>query len=140
MPVKKRRLKVVINTSVIISHLYGGASKKVVDLWKHGHLQLIVSAEIGAEYLRVLSEQGLSEHAFEGFSRWFSHKSKVTEVRPGRRFKVCRDENDDMFLDAAYAGKAKYIISWDKDLLSIEEFREIKIVNPGEFLDIYEEM
>ncbi|HIE29223.1 TPA: hypothetical protein EYP66_18275 [Candidatus Poribacteria bacterium] len=43
-----------------------------------------------------------------------------------------------MFLDAAYAGKAKYIISWDKDLLAIEEFRGIKIVNPGEFLEIYE--
>ncbi|MFQ6041871.1 MAG: putative toxin-antitoxin system toxin component, PIN family [Candidatus Poribacteria bacterium] len=69
---------------------------------------------------------------------WFSHKSKVTAIRPVRHFKVCRDENDDMFLDAAYAGKAKYIISWDKDLLAIEEFRGTKIVNPGEFLEIYE--
>ena len=138
MPAKKHRLKVVINTSVIIAHLYGGASKKIVDLWKHGHLQLIVSAEIVEEYLRVLSEQGLSERAFEGFANWFNHKSKVTEVRPVRHFKVCRDENDDMFLDAAYAGKAKYIISCDKDLLTMEEFRGIKIVNPGEFLDIYD--
>jgi len=140
MPAKKHRLRIVINTSVIISHLYGGASKKVVDLWKHGHLQLIVSAEIIEEYLRVLSEQGLSERAFEGFANWFSHKSKVTAVRPGMHFKVCRDENDDMFLDAAYAGKAKYIISWDKDLLAIEKFKGIKIVNPGEFLEIYEQM
>jgi len=88
MPAKKHRLRVVINTSVVISHLYGGASKKVVDLWKHGHLQLIVSAEIVEEYLRVLSEQGLSEHAFEGFSNWFAHKSKVTSVRLGTHFKV----------------------------------------------------
>jgi putative PIN family toxin of toxin-antitoxin system len=139
MPVKKLRLKVIINTSVIISHLYGGASKKVVDLWKHGHLQLIVSAEIVEEYLRVLSEQGLSERAFDGFSTWFSHQFKVTAVRPVTHFRVCRDESDDMFLDAAYAGKAKYIISWDKDLLTIEEFKGIKIVNPGEFLEIYEQ-
>ena len=138
MPAKKHRLKVVINTSVIISHLYGGTSKKVVELWKHGYLQLILSAEILEEYLRVLSEQGLSEHAFEGFSNWFSHESKVTAVRPGRHFKICRDENDDMFLDAAYAGKAQYIISWDNDLLTMKEFRGIKIVNPGEFLEIYE--
>ena len=140
MPAKKHRLRIVINTSVIISYLYGGASRKVVNLWKHGHLQLIVSAEIVEEYLRVLGEQGLSEGAFEGFANWFSHKSKVTEIRPGTHFKVCRDENDDMFLDAAYAGKAKYIISWDKDLLTIEEFKGIKIVNPGEFLEIYEQM
>ena len=139
MPVKKRRLRVVINTSVIISYLYGGTSRRVVDLWKHGHLQLIVSVEILEEYLRVLGEQGLSERVFEGFSSWFSHRSKVTVVRPGTHFKVCRDENDDMFLDAAYAGKAKYIISWDKDLLTINKFKGIQIVNPVEFLEIYEQ-
>ncbi len=140
----------MLNTSVIISHLYGGTSKKVVDLWKHGYLQLIISPEIVAEYLRVLQKSPLlTERGFQVLRLWFSHKSKVTEVRPGTRFKVCsersgeakrlfRDENDDMFLDAAYAGKAKYIISWDKDLLTIEEFKGIKIVNPGEFLEIYE--
>jgi predicted nucleic acid-binding protein len=31
-----------------------------------------------------------------------------------------------------------FYISWDKDLLAIEEFKGIKIVNPGEFLEIYE--
>jgi len=129
----------VINTSVIISHLYGGASRKVVDLWKYGHLQLIVSHEIVEEYLRVLQESSLlTERGLQTLRLWFSHKSKVTVVSPVRHFKVCRDENDDMFLDAAYSGKARYIISWDKDLLTIEEFRGIKIVNPGEFLEIYE--
>jgi len=100
---------------------------------------LIVSPEIVEEYLSVLQRSPfLTERGFQALQLWFSHKSKVTEVRPGKHFKVCRDENDDMFLDAAYAGKAKYIISWDKDLLTIKEFRGIKIVNPGEFLDIYE--
>ena len=129
----------MVNTSVIISHLYGGASRKVVDLWKHGHLQLIVSPEIVEEYLRVLQKSPLlTERGFQALRLWFSHKSKVTSVRPGTHFKVCRDENDDMFLDAAFAGEAKYIISWDKGLLTIGEFKGIKIVNPGEFLEIYE--
>ena len=80
----------------------------------------------------------LTERGFQSLQLWFSHKSKVTAIRPGKHFKVCRDENDDMFLDAAYAGKAKYIISWDKDLLALEEFKGIQIVNPGQFLEIYE--
>ena len=113
----------MLNTSIIISHLYGGASRKVVGLWKHGHLQLIVSTEIVEEYLRVLQKSPLlTERGFQALQLWFSHQSKVTVIRPGTHFKVCRDENDDMFLDAAYAGKAKYIISWDKDLLVIEGF------------------
>ncbi|MBI1927440.1 putative toxin-antitoxin system toxin component, PIN family [Candidatus Poribacteria bacterium] len=139
MPLKKHRIRVVLNTSVIISHLYGGASRKVVDLWKHGHLQLIVSSVIVEEYFRVLRKSPLlTERGLHALQLWFSHKSKITVIRPGRHFKVCRDENDDMFLDAAYAGKAKYIISWDKDLLELEEFRGIEIVNPGQFLEIYE--
>ena len=79
----------MLNTSVIISHLYGGASRKVVDLWKHGHLQLIVSTEIVEEYLRVLQKSPLlTERGFQALQLWFSHKSKVISIRPGTHFKV----------------------------------------------------
>ena len=87
MPPKKRRIPIVLNTSVIISHLYGGTARKVVELWKHGHLQLIVSPEIVAEYLRILQKSPLlTERGFQALRLWFSHKSKArmvwTDVSP----------------------------------------------------------
>ncbi len=62
----------------------------------------------------------------------------VTHVNPGKRFQLCRDPNDNMFLDTSYAGKAKFLISRDKDLLEIPEHElrglRFQIVSPFEFL------
>jgi len=137
MPSKKHRLRVVIDTSALVSALWGGIYLQIINLWKHGHLQLIVSADIVDEYLRVLAKLGVQPLRLEGWAKWFRHPSKVTVVRPGRRFQVCRDANDNMFLDAAVAGKAKYIIARDPDLIDMESFRGIKIVTQ-QFMESYE--
>lgn len=49
-------------------------------------------------------------------------------------FRLCRDPKDDMFLDCAVAGGAKYLISGDKDLLTLGSVAGVKIVTPAEFL------
>ncbi len=50
------------------------------------------------------------------------------------KFKVCRDPNDDMFLELAVDGKASAIISRDPDLLVLHPFEGIAIVSPEDFL------
>jgi len=150
MPPKKHRLRVVIDTSALVSALWGGIYLQIINLWKHGHLQLIVSADIVEEYLRVLEKLGVQPLRLEGWAKWFRHPSKVSVVRPGTKFQICRDPNDDMFasltddfvlrfLDAAVAGRAKYIIARDPDLIDMESFRGIKIVTPQQFMTVYEQ-
>lgn len=46
---------------------------------------------------------------------------------------VCRDKNDLMVLGSALAGQADYIITGDKDLLTIGIFQGIKILKPRSF-------
>ena len=46
---------------------------------------------------------------------------------------VCRDKNDLMVLGSALAGQADYIITGDKDLLTIGIFKGIKILEPRSF-------
>ena len=48
---------------------------------------------------------------------------------------VSRDSDDDNILATAVAGNSDYIITGDKDLLVLKEFREILIVTPREFSD-----
>jgi putative PIN family toxin of toxin-antitoxin system len=48
--------------------------------------------------------------------------------------RVCRDTRDDKFLELAISGKANYIISGDKDLLSLHPFGDVSVVTPTEFL------
>ena len=47
---------------------------------------------------------------------------------------ACRDRDDDKFLETALAGQAGYIVSGDADLLALNPFEVVHIVNAGEFL------
>ena len=49
--------------------------------------------------------------------------------------RVCRDEDDDVVLATALAGKADVIVTGDEDLLVIKKFRGIEILSPRKFLE-----
>ena len=46
---------------------------------------------------------------------------------------VKNDPDDDKFIEAAVEGNAQYIVSQDKHLLNIKEYKGIKILHPDEF-------
>ena len=48
---------------------------------------------------------------------------------------ICRDPDDDMYLELALSGKADRIITGDPDLLVLNPFENIPIITPKEFLD-----
>jgi predicted nucleic acid-binding protein len=48
---------------------------------------------------------------------------------------ACRDPQDDKFLALALSGGAQAIVSSDDDLLSMGQFRGVRILTPREFLD-----
>jgi putative PIN family toxin of toxin-antitoxin system len=50
--------------------------------------------------------------------------------------KSTRDPKDDPVLACAVDGQADYLVTGDPHLLELEEFRRIKIVTPGEFLQV----
>jgi putative PIN family toxin of toxin-antitoxin system len=51
---------------------------------------------------------------------------------------VCRDEADHAVLEAALACRAEFIVTGDKDLLELKEFRRIKIMTPRELELMFE--
>ena len=46
---------------------------------------------------------------------------------------VCRDPQDIPVLGTAVAGNAELLISVDKDLLEIDQYKGISIIKPGQF-------
>ena len=50
--------------------------------------------------------------------------------------RVCRDEDDDVVLATALAGKADVIVTGDEDLLVLKKFRGIEILSPRQFLKL----
>jgi predicted nucleic acid-binding protein len=47
-----------------------------------------------------------------------------------------RDKKDLKFLECALGGKADYVVTGDKDLLTLKEYSGISIVTPSEFLAV----
>jgi hypothetical protein len=49
---------------------------------------------------------------------------------------VPRDPEDNMVLECAIEAEAEYIVSGDKDLLELKEYRGIRIIRAGDFLNL----
>ena len=56
-------------------------------------------------------------------------------VRPGRKLAVCRDPDDDIFLECAEAARADYLITGNKKHFPAY-WQMTKVVNARELIDI----
>jgi len=63
---------------------------------------------------------------------------RATFIEPMEEIRTCRDAKDDKFLELAVSGGAVYLISGDKDLRTLNPFRDIKIITAAEFLTAIE--
>lgn len=104
-------------------------------------LQLIISTKIAREYTSTLAEVGIDEPLIDRFSTTLEKSGVVTKVNLGKRLTDSRDPKDNVFLSTAAAGRAKYLLSNDKDLLDIPNVFKRKykfhILTPADFLHVY---
>lgn len=52
---------------------------------------------------------------------------------PSRKFEICRDPRDNIFLDLIFESQADYLITGDQDLLVLNSFESAKIILPSDF-------
>lgn len=127
------KYKIVVDTNVILSGLlFGGNPEKILKLFANDQIKLILSPEILSEILKKLNAFGLDTKFIEETRYIF--ETRAIKVLPKKKFHLVRDPTDNKFLEAALEGKAEYIITGDKDLLTLRSFRKILIVSPGEFI------
>ncbi|MBU1523761.1 MAG: putative toxin-antitoxin system toxin component, PIN family, partial [Candidatus Omnitrophica bacterium] len=134
---KSAIVRAVVDTNVIISSLWGKNPGKIIELWDKDKILLIVSQEILDEYFEVLDRFELSEEDIEELTLLFSNSRKTLLVKPkSKQTVIKRDPKDNKFLECALEGEAAFIISGDKDLNELGNFRGIEIVTPKKFLDL----
>ena len=70
--------------------------------------------------------------------RFLSIMVKIAKIVPDNALfkEVQGDPDDDVVLNAAYAGKADYIVTGDKHLLALNQFKKTRIVTVNKMLDI----
>lgn len=145
MPPKRERLPVVLDTNVLVGQLLSktrrSANSRVFDLWLvRRELQLVVSPPLVEEYLELLGRLGVADERIVRFHERLRTATTVTRVNLGKRFKISRDRDDDFLLATAHAGRARYLITNDRDLLEIpaEERQPLnfEIITPTRLLRI----
>lgn len=134
-------MRVVLDTSVIVSGLLSPHKPpaKVIAHWQQGSIQLVYSIEIFAEFQDVLSRQWLIRrlaHVPNRIPDFLASVVILGEIVSGELdvSGQVRDPNDEMFLVCAALGSADYLISGDKDLLTLGSFGSTQIVSPADFL------
>jgi putative PIN family toxin of toxin-antitoxin system len=131
--------RIVLDTNVLVSALlFCGPPNRLVTLWQEGRIVLLVSREVLVEYLRVLSypKFGLTQEEIKELigENVLPYAETVTVgMHPPV---ISEDPADDKFLFLADDGRARHIVSGDKHLLSLEEYRGIKILSVRSFLEI----
>jgi len=130
-------LRCVFDTNVLVSALLLPASRPRQALdraFRSG--QVLLSFEALTELYEVLNRKQFRRYVSEEDVRTFiAALARETEwVQVDIEILVCRDPEDNKFLELAVTGRADYIVSGDNDLLTLNPFREIRILAPHTFL------
>ncbi|MCP8307789.1 MAG: putative toxin-antitoxin system toxin component, PIN family [archaeon] len=133
-------VKAVFDTNVLVSSLI--RSGKPRHLWNKvikGEVELIISREIFSEFNDVARRLKLRRYVSLKHLRRFNlvliRIGKIVEVRTHLP-QITEDPDDNMIIETALDGRADYIVSGDKHLLMLKEFKGIKIIDVEEMLKI----
>lgn len=136
----RRKSRVVIDTGVLVSaFVFGGVPARAVKKAFSESL-LYVSPELLREYRDVpqeLLEAGkINAMQFEILIAGIATVvSTATVTTTGKKLKISRDPEDDMVLECCLAARAAFLITGDKDLLTIETLPfPLTIMTPADFL------
>ncbi len=129
-------MKIVLDTNVFISGVFfSGPPYQILDAWRQGKIEIVLSQEIFDEYQRIAAE--LSRQ-FKGIDvSVFLDLLTVNAIwvyAPQIPFSVSKDPDDDKFISCALASRTKVIVSGDKHLLNISGFRGVEVLTPHTYI------
>jgi len=134
----KRIKRVIIDTNLWISFLITNNLNILSELFLFERFQIIFSDELFNEFLDVARRPK--------FKKYFDEKSvqllieniseKLEFIEVASVITICRDLKDNFILALSIDGNADYIVTGDKDLLSLNGFKGKKIITINEFIKI----
>lgn len=135
-----RAPRVVLDTNVALSALVfaQGRLGALRTAWQHARCRPLLSQATAAELMRALAYPKFKLSADEQRELLADYLPYCTTVRmPARppRTPPCRDPFDLPFLQLALTGKADYLVTGDRDLLSLAREFSCTIISADQFLN-----
>lgn len=131
-------MRIVIDTNVFVSGIFfTGPPHRILRAWRDGHVTLVYSPEILAEYERVLIELSGDLPAVDGgpFLDLLTRYGELIHRHSSVQF-TCRDPDDVKFIDCVVQSKARLLVTGDKDLLELD-LKAATILTARQFCDRY---
>lgn len=134
--------RLVCDTNVIVSGLlWGGPLRRVLSCVEDGKYALFTSRDLLEELGRVLNYPKLASvlakagvHSQDVF-RWVVQNSTIVMPKPLDGVVVGDDPSDDMVLACAASASVDAVVSGDKHLLALGEYKGIPIMGAASFLE-----
>lgn len=137
-------LRVVLDTNVLLSGIAYPTSVpgRIVEAWRHGSIDVLLSAYIVDEVRRVLPRlqhrHGLTSAEIDDLVDILSMHAEMIEPLPGTEPRL-RDVDDQPVLGTLLSARrnsgADYLITGDKDLLALAEM--YPILSPAGFWKLH---
>jgi putative PIN family toxin of toxin-antitoxin system len=138
--------KAVLDTTVLVAAMLrpepGGVSIELLRRAAEGEYELYLSDDILEETAATLmgSERNRRRYKYSDeniveYCEWLAHIGAVISDIP-LLTGVVRDPNDDMIVACAVAANADFLVSRDKDLLTLGSYNAIDMMTPEAFLGI----
>ena len=134
-------IRCVLDTNVAVSALlWQGRPSELFNLASAKAIILISSAPLLAELADVLSrakfQHRIAASKLSVDDILYLYAEKVLSVRPSSVPRIAPDPDDDAVIGTALAANADLIVTGDSGLLSVERYRNIRIVTVAEALQL----
>ena len=134
-------LKVVLDTNIFISSLLSrsGRPATIIDAWRAGRYLLVTPPSIISEIQRVLDapriskKYGLGRDRIERLILLLKRDALVVPGISDAAGTIPKDPADEMFLSTALDAGADFIVSGDRHLLDLLEYKGIPILTVHQF-------
>ena len=130
-------MRVVFDTNIFISAFVipGSLAEKAILRIIEEEDSLLISKDIIDEVLSVLSLKFSRDR--EELSHVAVTLSELAElVKPAKRINLLKDEPDNRILECAMHGKADLLVTGDKEILQLREYKGVKIISLKEYLEL----
>lgn len=133
-------MKVVFDTNILVSAiLWRGTPYRCLLAIRAGLAELILSPPIVEEFRGVLSKKfAMAGKDAEENIAVVRESSSLIDI-PGTLRVVMDDPDDDKFVETALVAGAQWLVSGDKHLLRLGDYRGIKVISARAFLDMLAE-
>jgi uncharacterized protein len=129
-------LRVVFDSNILVAALVfpGGRGEAALVRILNERDELVLSKAILGETLGVLARKFARDA--EELARIAVFLSDLsTSVKPRRQLEVLKDAPDNRVLECAVAGRAEALVTGDKAMLALGEYRGIRILSLRDYLD-----